>query len=101
MQNVHGAPWCGVFPLFPEVPLARCQGPIGDPTILRLVRKWLNAGILDQGQVNIPEEGTPQGGALSPVLANIYLHYGLDLWFERVVRPRCRGNAQLIRFADD
>lgn len=74
---------------------------IGDPTILRLVRKWLKAGILDQGQASMPEEGTPQGGPLSPVLANIYLHYGLDLWFERVVRPRCRGNAQLIRFADD
>jgi RNA-directed DNA polymerase len=74
---------------------------IGDPTILRLVRKWLKAGILDQGQVSTPQEGTPQGGPLSPVLANIYLHYVLDLWFERLVRPRCRGNAQLIRFADD
>jgi RNA-directed DNA polymerase len=74
---------------------------IGDPWILRLVRKWLKAGILDHGQVSTPEEGTLQGGPLSPVLANVYLHYALDLWFDRVVRPRCRGTAQLIRFADD
>lgn len=74
---------------------------IGDPWILRLVRKWLKAGILDEGQASTPTEGTPQGGPLSPVLANVYLHYALDLWFERVVRPRCRGRAQLIRFADD
>ena len=74
---------------------------IGDPWILRLIRKWLKAGILDQGQVTEPTKGTPQGGPLSPLLANIYLHYVLDLWFERVVRPRCRGEAKLIRFADD
>ena len=74
---------------------------IGDPWILRLIRKWLKAGILDQGQVTEPTKGTPQGGPLSPLLANIYLHYVLDLWFERVVRPRCKGEAKLIRFADD
>lgn len=74
---------------------------IGDPWILRLIRKWLKAGILDQGTVTTPEEGTPQGGPLSPLLANIYLHYVLDLWFARAVRPRCHGSAKLIRFADD
>lgn len=74
---------------------------IGDPWILRLIRKWLKAGILDQGTVTTPEEGTPQGGPLSPLLANIYLHYVLDLWFTRVVRPRCRGTAKITRFADD
>ncbi|MDA8344272.1 MAG: reverse transcriptase domain-containing protein [Thermaerobacter sp.] len=74
---------------------------IGDPWILRLIRKWLKAGILDAGAVSEPTEGTPQGGPLSPLLANVYLHYALDLWFDRVVRPQCRGNAQLIRFADD
>jgi RNA-directed DNA polymerase len=74
---------------------------IGDPWILRLIRKWLKAGILDQGVVTTPEEGTPQGGPLSPLLANVYLHYALDVWFERVVRPRCKGAAQLIRWADD
>lgn len=74
---------------------------VGDPWILRLISKWLKAGILDQGTVTIPEEGTPQGGPLSPLLANIYLHYALDLWFTRVVCPRCQGMATLIRFADD
>lgn len=74
---------------------------IGDPGILRLIRKWLKAGMMDQGQVSTPDEGTPQGGPLSPVLANVYLHDALDLWFDRRVRPRCHGRAQLIRFADD
>jgi RNA-directed DNA polymerase len=74
---------------------------IGDPWILRLIGKWLKAGILDQGQVTTPEEGTPQGGPLSPLLANIYLHYVLDLWFTLHVRPRCTGPAKLVRFADD
>ncbi len=74
---------------------------IGDPWILRLIRKWLKAGVLDQGTVTTPEEGTPQGGPLSPLLANVYLHYVLDLWFTRVVRPRCQGPAKLVRFADD
>ena len=74
---------------------------IGDPWILRLIRKWLNAGVLDHGQVTTPEEGTPQGGPISPVIANVYLHYALDLWFEKVVCPRCEGKATLIRFADD
>lgn len=74
---------------------------IGDPWILRLIRKWLSAGIFDHGQVTTPEEGTPQGGPISPVLANVYLHYALDLWFEKVVHPRCVGKATLIRFADD
>ncbi|HVA89725.1 MAG TPA: reverse transcriptase domain-containing protein, partial [Chloroflexota bacterium] len=66
---------------------------IGDPWILRLIRKWLKAGILDEGTVTTPEEGAPQGGPLSPVLANVYLHYALDLWFTRVMQPRCRGAA--------
>ena len=74
---------------------------IGDPWILRLIRKWLTAGILEQGTVTTPREGAPQGGPLSPLLANIYLHYVLDLWFTRVVSPRCQGPAQLVRFADD
>jgi len=74
---------------------------IGDPWILRLIRKWLKARILDQGVVTHPEEGTPQGGPLSPLLANVYLHYALDLWFEKVVRPRLRRGAKLVRFADD
>ena len=75
---------------------------IDDRAFLGLIRKWLNAGILDtDGQVIHPDTGTPQGGIVSPVLANVYLHYALDLWFERVVKPRCRGKALLCRYADD
>lgn len=75
---------------------------IGDKTLLRLIGKWLRAGVLEEdGRVIHPDSGTPQGGVISPVLANVYLHYALDLWFEKVVRPRCRGKAKLIRYADD
>lgn len=74
---------------------------IGDPWILRMIRKWLKAGVLDKGDITIPEEGTPQGGPLSPVLANVYLHHVLDLWFQKAVKPCLFGRATLIRFADD
>ncbi len=75
---------------------------IDDRAFLGLIRKWLKAGILDtDGKVIHPETGTPQGGIVSPVLANIYLHYALDLWFERVVKRTCRGKATLTRYADD
>lgn len=75
---------------------------VDDKAFLGLIRKWLKAGILDiDGQVTHPETGSPQGGIISPVLANIYLHYALDIWFERVVKPRCRGKAFLNRYADD
>jgi group II intron reverse transcriptase/maturase len=78
------------------------QQRIADGALLNLVRKWLRAGILEEdGRVVHPQTGTPQGGIISPVLANIYLHYVLDLWFERVVRPRQRGQCRLIRYADD
>jgi group II intron reverse transcriptase/maturase len=74
---------------------------IGDGVLLRLIGKWLNAGVMEAGELSYPEAGTPQGGVISPLLANIYLHEVLDLWFERVVRPRMRGRTQLIRYADD
>ena len=75
---------------------------IADGAILKLIRKWLRAGILEEdGKVIHPQSGTPQGGVISPVLANIYLHYALDLWFERVVRPQQQGRCRLIRYADD
>jgi group II intron reverse transcriptase/maturase len=75
---------------------------IDDEPFLGLIATWLKAGILERdGTLLYPEAGTPQGGTVSPVLANIYLHYVLDLWFERVVKPRCRGQAYIIRFADD
>jgi group II intron reverse transcriptase/maturase len=75
---------------------------IADGAFLNLIRKWLRAGILEEdGQVIHPQTGTPQGGIVSPVLANIYLHYALDLWFERVVQPQQRGRCRMIRYADD
>jgi RNA-directed DNA polymerase len=75
---------------------------IDDGALLHLIEKWLKAGVLDTtGQVLHPATGTPQGGIVSPILANVYLHYVLDLWFEKVVKRHCRGEARLIRFADD
>jgi group II intron reverse transcriptase/maturase len=74
---------------------------VRDGVILRLIGKWLNAGVLEDGVVTTPETGTPQGGVISPLLANIVLHYVLDEWFEKEVRPRLKGAAFLIRYADD
>lgn len=74
---------------------------IVDRTILRLVAKWLKAGVMENGVVVRSEKGTPQGGPISPLLANIYLHYVLDIWFERKFKRACRGHAALVRYADD
>lgn len=74
---------------------------IGDKRIQRMVKRFLRAGISEDGSVTISDEGTPQGGVISPLLANIYLHYVLDLWFEKVYRNSCGGYARLIRYADD
>jgi group II intron reverse transcriptase/maturase len=74
---------------------------IADGSLLRLIGKCLHVGVLDGAEYSTPTEGTAQGSSLSPLLGNIYLHYVLDLWFEREVLPRLRGKAQLIRFADD
>jgi retron-type reverse transcriptase len=69
---------------------------VADGALLNLIGKWLRAGILEEdGRVIHPQTGTPQGGIISPVLANIYLHYALDLWFERVVRPQQRGRCRM------
>ncbi|MDX2465356.1 MAG: reverse transcriptase domain-containing protein [Porticoccus sp.] len=66
---------------------------IDDKRFLRLIRKWLKAGILEEDQrIQYPEEGTPQGGSISPILANIYLHHAIDEWFVKVVKPHCKGN---------
>jgi RNA-directed DNA polymerase len=77
------------------------QRRVRDGVLTRLLGKWLNAGVLEDGSITTPEAGTPQGGVISPLLANIYLHYVLDEWFEREVKPRLRGQAFLIRYADD
>lgn len=75
---------------------------IADEAFLRLIGKWLKAGVLEEdGKVLHPATGTPQGGIVSPILANIYLHYVLDLWFDKRVQKRSRGQAYLMRFADD
>lgn len=74
---------------------------IADKTILQLIEKWLKSGIMENGVVVRSEEGTPQGGPLSPLLANIYLHYVLDLWFQMRIEPRITGCCALIRYADD
>jgi len=74
---------------------------IGDGRVLTLIQAWLKAGILEEGRWQDVERGTPQGGSISPLMANIYLHYGVDLWFERKIKPRFRGQAALVRYADD
>lgn len=74
---------------------------VTDGVIRRLIDKWLKAGVLDNGQLSYPELGTPQGGVISPCLANVFLHYVLDEWFAAEVQPRLRGPSTLVRFADD
>jgi group II intron reverse transcriptase/maturase len=74
---------------------------VRDGVLLRLIGKWLNAGVMENGCVYHPEAGTPQGGVISPLLANVYLHEVFDRWFANEVRPRLRGKAHLVRYADD
>lgn len=88
--------------LQPEWLLKMLAERIDDEALMQLVRKWLRAGILEEnGRMEHPETGTPQGGIVSPVLANVYLHYVLDLWFERRVRRANRGQSRMFRYADD
>ena len=74
---------------------------VADPRLISLIRRWLKAGVLEDGEVHPNEEGTPQGGSISVLLSNVYLHYVLDPWFERVVKSRLRGEAYLVRYIDD
>ena len=74
---------------------------VSDGSVLRLIRKWISVGVIDEGRFLVSEKGTGQGQTISPLLANVYLHYVLDVWFEHVVKPRLRGEAHEIRFADD
>ncbi len=74
---------------------------VGDPRLISLIRRWLKARVLEDGDVHASEQGTPQGGSISVLLSNVYLHYVLDLWFERVVKSRLRGEAYLVRYIDD
>jgi group II intron reverse transcriptase/maturase len=74
---------------------------IGDERIIRLVRKWLKAGVMEDGEWSVSDEGTPQGAVASPLLANVYLHYVFDLWAERWRRREAKGNMVIVRYADD
>lgn len=74
---------------------------VRDGVIRRLVHKWLKAGVWEAGQVSFSDQGTPQGGVISPLLSNIYLHEVLDTWFEEEIKPLLSGNAFLVRYADD
>ena len=74
---------------------------IADQRVLRMVKRFLKSGVMESGKTRASEEGVPQGGSISPVLANVYLHYALDLWFVKVYRRSCKGKVRLIRFADD
>ena len=74
---------------------------VGDGVVRRLVSKWLHAGVWEAGQLTYPETGTPQGGVISPMLSNIYLHEVLDKWFEEEIKPRLESGAFMVRYADD
>ena len=74
---------------------------VNDGGILRLIGKWLNAGVMEAGNLTHAEKGSPQGGVVSPSLANVFLHYVLDEWYEQEVKPRLKGRSFLLRFADD
>ncbi|GHU18114.1 group II intron reverse transcriptase/maturase [Alphaproteobacteria bacterium] len=84
-----------------EILIKFLEHDIADKKHIRLIRKFLNAGIMEDGKYIEKEEGSPQGSVISPVLANVYLHYVLDLWFEKVVKKHCRGESYLVRYADD
>ena len=82
--------------------MLRClEVRIQDPSLLLLIRRFLKAGYVEAGQLVLTEQGTPQGGNLSPVIANIFLHYVLDLWFEKKIKPQMHGVCYLVRYADD
>ena len=74
---------------------------VRDGVLLRLIGKWLNAGVSEDGSISYPDAGSPQGGVVSPLLSNVFLHYVLDQWFEQEVKPRLKRRAFLIRYADD
>jgi RNA-directed DNA polymerase len=74
---------------------------IADPSLLRIIGRFLKGGYMEEGKKYKTDTGTPQGGVISPILANVYLHYVLDLWFEKKIRKQCKGQAYIVRYADD
>jgi group II intron reverse transcriptase/maturase len=90
------------FDSIPFAALRECLAKrVTDGVVRRLIDKWLKAGVLEAGQVHYPEAGTPQGGVISPILSNVFLHYVIDQWYTEQVRPRLRGPSTLVRFCDD
>ena len=82
--------------------MMRClEVRIADTSLLRLIARILKSGVMENGEISPTKEGTPQGDIISPILANIYLHYVLDIWFERIMKKQFRGNAETVRYADD
>lgn len=81
--------------------MAMIEKRISDASILRLIRKWINVGVIDEGRLLVSDTGTGQGQIISPLLANVYLHAVLDEWFEKEVKPRLKGKAFAVRYADD
>jgi group II intron reverse transcriptase/maturase len=104
-KHVHWVVDADVQGFFDSIPRDRLREVlskrVNDGGIIRQVGKWLNAGVMEAGELHYPELGTPQGGVISPLLANIYLHEVLDEWFEHQIKPRLKGRAFLVRFADD
>lgn len=90
---------------FDSIPLPKLREllarRVADGVVTRMIHKWLKAGVLEDGRLFYPDSGTPQGGVISPLLSNIFLHYVLDEWFAREVQPRLRGASTLVRYADD
>jgi len=74
---------------------------IADKNFLRYIKRFMKSGVMEQGELEETDKGVPQGGLVSPVMANVYLHYALDMWFDKVVRKQCRGSASMVRYADD
>ncbi|HEY5560717.1 MAG TPA: reverse transcriptase domain-containing protein, partial [Clostridiaceae bacterium] len=74
---------------------------IADKNLLRYISRFLKAGVIENGSFEKSEAGAPQGGVISPILGNVYLHYALDLWFEKVVKKNCKGEAHIVRYCDD
>ena len=102
VMHVHEADIRGYFNRINHQWLRRMlELRIGDPVILRLITRWLRAGVMDGGLLKRTPVGSPQGGPISPILANVYLHYALDLWFDRIFKRGCEGEAYLTRWADD
>ncbi|WP_376785733.1 reverse transcriptase domain-containing protein [Ruminiclostridium cellobioparum] len=82
-------------------PLRFVEHRVRDPRIITLIKRWLKAGVLEDGKLEESEIGTPQGGSISVLLSNLYLHYVLDLWFEKAIKPKLQGECYLIRYIDD